>query len=256
MSTPFNRSAISMAIALTFSAPLIAQQEQGESPQAANDAQDALGFEQIVVTGSVRGGTKMDSSVSVSSISPEDFAVAAPRATAEVFRSIPGIRSESTGGEGNANIAVRGLPVASGGAKFLVLQEDGLPVMQFGDVAFGNADIFLRADSTIATIDAIRGGSSSTLASNSPGGIINFISKTGDSEGGSISTTIGLDYDTTRTDFEYGGDISDTMRFHIGGFFREGEGPREAGYNANSGGQIKANLTKEFDTGFIRLIPA
>ena len=40
MSTPFNRSAISMAIALTFSAPLIAQQEQGESPQAANDAQD------------------------------------------------------------------------------------------------------------------------------------------------------------------------------------------------------------------------
>ncbi|MAD16948.1 MAG: TonB-dependent receptor [Alteromonadaceae bacterium] len=253
MSTPFNRSAISMAIALTFSAPLIAQQEQGESPQAANEAQDALGFEQIVVTGSVRGGTKMDSSVSVSSISPEDFAVAAPRATAEVFRSIPGIRSESTGGEGNANIAVRGLPVASGGAKFLVLQEDGLPVMQFGDVAFGNADIFLRADSTIATIDAIRGGSSSTLASNSPGGIINFISKTGDSEGGSISTTIGLDYDTTRTDFEYGGDISDSMRFHIGGFFREGEGPREAGYNANSGGQIKANLTKEFDTGFIRV---
>ncbi|MGY0565295.1 MAG: TonB-dependent receptor plug domain-containing protein, partial [Paraglaciecola chathamensis] len=233
MSTPFNRSAISMAIALTFSAPLIAQQEQGESPQAANDAQDALGFEQIVVTGSVRGGTKMDSSVSVSSISPEDFAVAAPRATAEVFRSIPGIRSESTGGEGNANIAVRGLPVASGGAKFLVLQEDGLPVMQFGDVAFGNADIFLRADSTIATIDAIRGGSSSTLASNSPGGIINFISKTGDSEGGSISTTIGLDYDTTRTDFEYGTYLTDSVRFHVGGFVRQGEGPRETGYTSN-----------------------
>jgi hypothetical protein len=54
---------------------------------------------------------------------------------------------------------VRGLPVAAGGAKFLQLQEDGLPVLEFGDIAFGNADIFLRADRSLDRIEALsRGG--------------------------------------------------------------------------------------------------
>lgn len=126
------------------------------------------------------------------------------------------MKVESTGGEGNANIAVRGLPVASGGAKFLQIQEDGLPILQFGDIAFGNADIFLRLDSTVQTIESIRGGSASTAASNAPGGIINVISKTGSSDAGSVSTTFGLDYDTFRTDFEYGTSINDSLRFHVG----------------------------------------
>lgn len=213
-----------------------------------------LDFERIIVTGTTgKGSTVMASSVSVSSLSADQIEVTTPRSTAEAFRSIPGIRSESSGGEGNANIAVRGLPVAAGGAKFLQLQEDGLPLLQFGDIAFGNADIFLRLDSTMASIESIRGGSASTLATNSPGGIINIISKTGESESGSVSTTIGLDYDHTRTDFEFGGEINDSMYFHVGGFYRQGEGPRDSGYTGNQGGQIKANLTKEFDDGYIRL---
>ena len=212
-----------------------------------------IDFERIAVTGVVKGKSVMDSSVSVSSLDLGDLEVATPRTTAEVFRFIPGVRSEATGGEGNANIAVRGLPVASGGAKFLQLQEDGLPILQFGDIAFGNADIFLRADSTVDTVEAIRGGSASTLASNAPGGIINIISKTGLDEGGSVATTIGVDYDSFRTDFEYGGEINNSTYFHIGGFVRQGDGARDPGYTANKGGQIKANLTKEFDNGYVRI---
>ncbi|OUR60518.1 TonB-dependent receptor [Colwellia sp. 39_35_sub15_T18] len=212
-----------------------------------------LDFERIVVTGVARGTTVMASSVSVSSFSAEQLETTTPRTTAEAFRAIPGIRSESSGGEGNANIAVRGLPVAAGGAKFLQLQEDGLPIMQFGDIAFGNADIFLRLDSTMQTVESIRGGSASTVASNAPGGIINIISKTGHQETGSVSTTFGLDYDSLRTDFEYGGELNDSMFFHIGGFIRQGDGARDAGYTANKGGQIKANLTKEFDDGYVRI---
>ncbi|QYJ87342.1 TonB-dependent receptor [Shewanella mesophila] len=221
--------------------------------QQAEVKQDGVGLERIVVTGVARGTRVMDSSVSVSSLSPDELAVSSPRSSAEAFRIIPGMKVESTGGEGNANIAVRGLPVASGGAKFLQIQEDGLPILQFGDIAFGNADIFLRIDSTVQTIESIRGGSASTATSNAPGGIINIISKTGDSDSGSVSATLGLDYDSYRTDFEFGTDINDTMRFHIGGFVRTGEGPRQAGYTANQGGQIKANLTKEFDSGYVRL---
>ena len=195
----------------------------------------------------------MASSVSVSSMSEEQIEIATPRSSAEAFRNIPGVRAEASGGDGNANLAVRGLPVAAGGAKFMQIQEDGLPILQFGDIAFGNTDIFLRIDSTMASIDAIRGGSASTLATNAPGGIINIVSKTGESESGSVATTIGLDYDSTRTDFEFGGELNDSTYFHIGGFYRQGEGVRDTGYTGNKGGQIKANITKEFSDGYVRL---
>lgn len=224
-----------------------------DAPAQEETKKDALGLERITVTGVARGTRVMDSSVSVSSVSLAELEVSTPRSSAEAFRIIPGMKVESTGGEGNANIAVRGLPVASGGAKFLQIQEDGLPILQFGDIAFGNADIFLRLDSTVQTIESIRGGSASTAASNAPGGIINVISKTGSSDAGSVSTTFGLDYDTFRTDFEYGTSINDSLRFHVGGFVRTGEGPRQAGYDANKGGQVKANITKEFDSGYVRL---
>ncbi len=235
---------------LALTTPALAQDDQNADPAAEGDA---LGFDEIVVTASARPTNRLDSSVSVSALDSSAIAEAAPRTTAEIFRQIPGVRSESTGGDGNANIAVRGLPVASGGAKFLQLQEDGLPVLQFGDIAFGNADIFLRADQTVASIQAVRGGSASTLASNSPGGVINFISKDGSQEGGTVIGTVGLDYEEYRLDFNYGASLGENTRFNIGGFWREGEGPRNAGYNGNSGYQIKANVTQEFDGGYVRL---
>lgn len=247
--------ALAVTLALSNSAAMAQQAETNTNQPAAAQSDGAgLGFERIVVTGAVsRKQTVMQSSVSVSSLTLDDIAVATPRSTAEIFRMLPGVRSEASGGEGNANIAVRGLPVASGGAKFLTLQEDGLPVMQFGDIAFGNADIFLRADATLARLDVIRGGSASTTASNSPGGIINFVSKTGEENGGSIAFTTGLDYDSFRTDFDYGGDINSDMRFHLGGFVRQGEGVRDPGYQGEQGFQLKGNLTKEFNTGYVRL---
>ena len=183
--------------------------------------------DEIVVTAVARGQNRLNSSVTVSSLSNDDIAKAAPRSVAEIFRNLPGIRSESSGGEGNANISVRGLPVASGGAKFLQLQEDGLPVLEFGDITFGNADIFLRSDFNISRVESVRGGSASTFASNAPGGVINMISKTGEQEGGAIQATAGIDYRDYRLDFDYGGRISDSLRFHFGGFYRQGEGPRQ-----------------------------
>lgn len=226
---------------------------EGDITKEVSLGSDLLNLDGVIVTGNANPKTAIESSISVSTISSTQIQQTAPRSTAEIFRNIPGIKSESTGGEGNANITVRGIPIATGGAKFLQLQEDGLPVMQFGDIAFGNADIFLRADYTIDRIEALRGGSASVLASNSPAGVINFVSKTGSVQGGSIGTTFGLDYNTFRTDFEYGSPISEDLNFHVGGFWRQGEGPREVGYAGNSGGQIKTNLTKKFDKGYARL---
>lgn len=215
--------------------------------------QDQMGLKEMVVTGVTNPKSKLESSVSISTLRAENINQSAPRTTAEIFRAIPGIRSEASAGDGNTNITVRGVPISSGGSKYLQLQEDGLPVLQFGDIAFATSDIFLRADQSISRIEAIRGGSASTMSSNSPAGIINFISKTGEVEGGSVANTLGLDYQSYRTDFDYGSPISKDLSFHIGGFYRTGEGVRTAGYNANNGGQIKASLTKKFSKGYARL---
>ena len=221
--------------------------------QAAPAAEEEVDASEIVVTAVAKGQNKLDTSISVSSLGQEAIQQFAPRSVAEVFRNLPGIRSESSGGEGNANIAVRGLPVATGGAKYIQLQEDGLGVLEFGDIIFGNSDIFLRSDFNTARVESVRGGSASTFASNAPGGVINIISNTGEKEGGAIQGSAGLDYDEYRLDFRYGGRLSDSVRYHVGGFYRSGEGPRKAGYDANQGFQIKGNITKELDKGYVRL---
>ncbi len=214
---------------------------------------DMLGLDEVIVTGVVNRKSALESSVALTSLKPKFLQEFGAQTTAEIFKAIPGIRAEASGGEGNANIAVRGVPVASGGSKFLQLHEDGLPVLQFGDISFGNADIFMRADMSVDRIEALKGGSASTLASNSPAGIINFISKTGTVAGGTIATTMGVDFKSMRTDFEYGAPLGNGLKFHVGGFFRDGEGPRNPGFSANKGGQIKANLTKEFEKGYARV---
>ncbi len=100
-----------------------------------------------------------------------------------------------------------------------------------------------RNDLSLARIESVRGGSASTFASNSPGGIINFISKTGEQEGGSFQLSSGLDYREYRADFAYGGKIDAQTRYELSGFYRLGDGPRDVGYDAMRGGQIKANIT-------------
>ena len=223
----------------------------GDTVQNISMVEDANVLDDVIITGVVNPRAKIKSSVSVTSLDVNQIQQSAPRSTAEIFRTIPGIRSESSGGEGNSNISVRGVPISSGGSKYLQIQEDGLPVLLFGDIAFATADIFTRFDGNVARIEAIRGGSASTLSSNSPGGIINFISKTGKTEGGTLMTTFGLDYNNFRTDLEYGAKIGDGLYFHAGGFYRAGEGVRKTGFTSNNGGQVKFNITKEFEKGSV-----
>lgn len=225
----------------------------GEQSDSASDAAPAQP-DDIVVTAVARGTNRLNTSVSTSAISADALVQLAPRTSGELLRNLPGIRVEASGGDGNANISVRGLPVASGGSKFLQLQEDGLPILEFGDITFGNADIFLRADFNVRTVESVRGGSASTFASNSPGGVINFISKTGEQDGGAFQLSSGLDYREYRADFDYGGHLSDSLTYHFGGFYRIGDGQRDVGYDGVRGGQIKANITKTFaNGGYFRL---
>jgi outer membrane receptor protein involved in Fe transport len=223
-------------------------QTQAQTPAARPATTEA-----VFSTGVARGRDRLDSATSTSALRQNEIQLLGARSLADIIRNIPGIRTESSTGDGNSAYTIRGLPLASSGSKYMQIQEDGLPVLEFGDFFNVASDIFIRADFNLAAVEAIRGGSSSTFASNSPGGVINLLSRTGDVKGGAVQLTTGLDYETTRLDFDYGAPISDTLRFHVGGFYRTGEGPRNVGYNAFEGGQLKFNLTKTITGGYVRL---
>jgi outer membrane receptor protein involved in Fe transport len=228
----------------------LAQSTPPATPAASAD--EILKLDTYVVTAVSRPDkSQLQSSVSVSLLPTEKLDLFTPRNSAELLRSLPGIRVESTSGEGNFNLTIRGLPLADGGSRYVQIQEDGLPVVEFGDIAFGNPDVFFRADASIGKVESVRGGSAAIFASNSPGGVINMISKDGAVEGGSLAVTYGLDFDTTRADFTYGSPLSESLRFHVGGFLRSGEGPRTTGTN-DAGGQLRLNLTKTLAAGHLR----
>ncbi|WP_324110516.1 TonB-dependent receptor domain-containing protein [Caulobacter sp.] len=209
--------------------------------------------EKVFSTGVAKGRDLLDSAISASSLGGDVVPKLSARSLADVLRNVPGIRTEGSFGDGNSNYTIRGLPLTSGGSKFMQIQEDGLPVLEFGDLFNASSDTFIRYDQNIGSIEAVRGGSASTFASNSPGGVINLISKTGEEEGGAIEVSTGVDYGEKRLDFEYGGKMTDTLRYHFGGFYRSGEGVRNIGFNGVKGGQLKFNVTKTLPNGYIRL---
>lgn len=252
------RLSLSVALApLLLAGPVLAD-DTATPPQepprlTAWEASRTRANDDMVSTGVARARDRLDSATSTSSMADVDVLRIGNTAINGIFRTIPGIRAEAGSGDILGNYTIRGLPMVGTGAKYLQFQEDGLPVLQFGDILALTPDYFMRFDFSTSQIESIRGGSASTFASNAPGGVINLISHTGEVEGGSVQVLTGVDYDTQRVDFSYGGHLSDTLRFHVGGFYREGEGVREAGFDGNRGGQIRFNVTKDFEGGFIRL---
>ena len=256
---PRAKSLIAVLLATTAAMPAYAESAESADSDAGKASQATpapapapAAAPKAFTTGVAKGRDLLDTAISASVLDDTDLAQLSVTSIAGILQNIPGIRSETSDIDGYSAITIRGLPLAAEGVKYLQLQEDGLPVLEFGDILFAGVDQFMRADLTLGQVQAIRGGSASTFASNSPGGLINFISRTGETEGGMMQVSSGIGHDLKRIDFAYGSPLGDGWRFHVGGFYRTGEGPREIGFNGFSGGQIKANVTKEFDGGYVR----
>ena len=116
-------AALSMATAvpaLADSANPSASTPAPTSGQSSSNDADTL--DQIVVTASTGDKTQLRSSLQVTDISSELVQDMAPRSTAETLKLIPGMSvTDMAGGGGNANFSVRGLPVTTGGAPFVLL---------------------------------------------------------------------------------------------------------------------------------------
>jgi outer membrane receptor protein involved in Fe transport len=215
-------------------------------------ASDPLTLEAVVVTGTRTPERKIESSTAITTLSAEEIEEREPRNTADVLKAVPGFYIESSGGEVGNNLFARGLP-ADGSYRYVALLEDGMPVFDATELSFVNADIFVRMDQTIDGIEAVRGGNSALFGSNAPGGVVNFISKTGGPEfGGTLAAVAGTSA-MNRYDFNFGGPVTADWSFNVGGFWRYDDGVRHPGFPASRGGQIRGNITRDFDGGFVRL---
>ena len=220
--------------------------------------EDTMLLEDVIVTGVFDARTKMEASVSISTIGVEQLARVAPTSSSDLLKNIPGVYVNQARGEVWNSVYSRGLSANSidniNGYRYVSLQEDGLPVTNVELFP----DVFLRADAMTARVEAVRGGTASILGANAPGGIFNYVSKTGGNKfKGELRAKYGLEGNGknpyNRADFNFGGPMTKGWTYNIGGFYRESVGARDRGYPLNKGGQIRANFLKKYKTGSFKV---
>lgn len=220
-------------------------------------------LDEVVVTGVFDARTRMEASVAISTLDAKAMQKLPPGSGADLLKTIPGVFVNSSYGEIRNVVYSRGISAASAepssGYYYVSMQEDGLPVT---NLLYRNfvPDHFLRPDATLERVEAIRGGSAAITSANAPGGIFNYISKTGgDHFGGDFVARLGLEGDGKnpyyRGDLNFGGPLSKdkSWRYNVGGFYRYSYGAHSPGYAQNRGGQIKANIAKVYGKGSLKL---
>ena len=208
-------------------------------------------LEEVIVTGRAGLGqlAKVDVSYAATSLDAERLRFVAPLSTAEVFKSVPGFWVEASGGEASNNVRSRGIP--TDGYSSVTIQEDGLTIQHDGGLGWLNADQSFRLDETIGRVEAVRGGPSAIFAANSPGGVVNFITRRpSDKAEGLVKVQVG-DYDMYRTDFYYGAPLGESWDMSVGGFFRSDDGIRPPGFRQNQGGQFRVAIGHDLADGRI-----
>jgi len=248
MTKRFKLSAIAIATALSCNANLAIAEEQSTK----NNNNDSV--EKIVVTGTFSGKSvaKEEASFAISSFSDEDIKKLAPKSTADLFKAVPGVWAESSGGVSGANVFVRGFP-GGGDAPFLTVQLQGAPIFPPPTLSFLENSTLFRLDETVQFMEALRGGPNPVVSNGQPGLTTNFILKEGsdDTEGSVKYST--ADYGLQRIDGVFSGSLAEDLYFMVGGYIKNSPGVRDAGFNAEKGKQLTINITKHLDNGKINL---
>ena len=224
-------------------------------------AESTAKLEEVIVTGVFDKRKRIDASVAISTMSARDIRLQAPESAVDLLKNVPGVYVNSSAGEIKNQVVVRGTPISnnvSSGYYYVSMQEDGLPVTNLTGGNFG-PDYFLRSDATIDKLEAVRGGSSSITGSDSPGGVFNYVSKSGTSKlNGLFELKYGIEGNGNpfkRADFNIGGPLGSKgdITYNVGGYYRVSDGARNPGYTLNYGGQIKGNFIKKYEKGSLKL---
>lgn len=227
----------------------VAADDSQTTPQASQD-----NIEQIIVTGSFSGKAirKDEASFAISSFSDEDIQKMSPKSTADLFKAVPGVWAESSGGVSGANVFIRGFP-GGGDAPFLTVQLQGSAIFPPPTLSFLENSTLFRIDETISFMEALRGGPNPVISNGQPGLTTNFLLKEGREETEGLLKYSTSDYGLQRVDAVLSGELAEDLYFMMGGYIKSSPGVRDAGFNAEEGQQFTINLTKELDNGKVNL---
>lgn len=220
-----------------------------QSVHAADAAQPQDKLEEIIVTGVFKGIEKQNAAIAITTVDAEEIRATAPISALDLLRSVPGVYVDSSRGVVGTTFSTRGSDAIS-------ILEDGLPLFFTGSPS--GASSLLRSDLTLARVEAVRGGSAAITGSNTPGGIVNFISKTGgDTFAGEVAAGYNRqgngDLPGYTFDMNLGGPMSNGWFYNVGGFYRHDYGSHDSGYATNFGFQLKGNIVKKFERGSLKI---
>lgn len=216
---------------------------------AAQEEEEPAG--EIVVIGTAGAGTRrQDAAFAVTTLGNAEIDRLSPASTADLFRAIPGVSAESSGGQNGANIFVRGFP-SGGDAQFVTLQTQGVPFFPPSTLSFLENSQLIRIDETLERVEAVRGGTGALFSAGQPGLTVNFVQKEGGPDFAGEVKLGATDFGEVRLDAVVSGPIGPDTTFMIGGYYAEGNGIRDPQFTAEKGGQITANIKHEFDRGSV-----
>ncbi|MBL85772.1 MAG: TonB-dependent receptor [Winogradskyella sp.] len=206
----------------------------------------------VVLTASSTFRSQKDTPMSITAIKQTEIVKLSANSQADILRSVPGITAEGGGGETATNLFIRGLP-SGGQYVFNPLMYDGVPLMSTFGLNSSAHDVYARPDIGFKGVEFVRGGASILYGPGSVSGMINYTSKTGDSNAENI---INMEYGNRgrlKTDFYSGGRLGgeDSNTFYaVTGFIRKDSGPIETGLDTR-GFQLRANIKQKFENGSI-----
>lgn len=230
-----------------------AQDTAKPAAKPAAESPEVKELEAVVVTGTARreGLRKLEAGFSITTASEEQIKQAAPTSTADILKTVPGVFVESTGGQSNANIRVRGFPTPGDGP-YSTFQQNGAPLYALPALSFLEHSQLFRLDDTIDRMEVLRGGPSPIFGSGQPGVTVNFIQKDGRNPEGSLRVTTGTG-SLKRIDGVYAGPLSDKWTVMVGGFWRQSQGVRDTQFPADDGGQLSLVLNRKLEDGNLQL---
>ncbi|MDE2436906.1 MAG: TonB-dependent receptor [Sphingomonadales bacterium] len=221
----------------------IAFAEDAKPATAADSGDNGSQVGQIVVTGSRNKQTVLETSYGVTVLGQDAIAKTNPVGLTDLASAIPGLQGEYANGEANSNLNVRG--TEAGFMSFISLQEDGLPTQY--TPFFGEYEI--RNDLSYGRVETVLGGPSGVFTAQGAAATLNFLSRLPKHTEGEVKASIS-DFGEYRADVFYGGPIgNDGWYGAVGGYFRQSNGARNLGFTGNNGGQVRANIRKEWSNG-------
>jgi len=191
------------SVLFLFSASILMAQVSTTVDKSEKNDGAKVELNKFVVTGVFNGINKQQAKTAISTLDFSDIEKIIPVSALDLLSFVPGVQVNTAQGIVRGAIRSRGL---NGNTQtFISIMEDGLPVTATTYDNYAH-DYFLRADSTIGQLEVLRGGSAAVFGPNAPGGIFNYISKTGgEFYSGQVSASYGLQGNGTlpyyRTDY-------------------------------------------------------